>query len=224
MALVAVPLMAGEPAGTVPRSSALQYPAHSKANGAAMGARVLTAKQVRRVFATDLNRCCLVVEVSVYPAEGKPVNVSLNGFALQKGNSRHSVKPSSARLLSAELQQQKMAPERQSRTGVNVYPEVNVGYESVINPYTLQRESGVVYGAGVGVGIGSEPSSRRPSASTPLDRKEMELELNAKGLPQGKTVVPVAGYIYFSLSKKDRKGAHHLKYTLNGKELSLDLK
>ena len=52
----------------------------------------------------------------------------------------------------------------------------------------------------------------------------MALELGEKGLPQGVTAVPVAGYVYFSLSKKDRKGVHHLKYMLAGKKLSLTLK
>lgn len=224
IALLAIPLMAKEPVGTVPRGSALEYPAHAKANGATMGARVLTPKQVHHAFSTDLNRCCLVVEVAIYPAKGKPVDVSLNNFALQMGSSYHAVKASSARLLAAELQQRNAAPAQQSQTDVTVYPEGHIGYGSSIDPITGRRVSGIDYGVGAGVGVGPhQPSIMRP-ASTPSDRRVMEMELNAKGLPQGETSTPVAGYIYFSLSKKDRKGVHHLKYTLNGKELSLKLK
>ena len=82
LALLTFPLMASEPAGTVPRNSALEYQAHAKVNGAAIDARVLTPKEVHHTISTDLNDCCLVVEVAIYPATGQSINVSLNKFAL----------------------------------------------------------------------------------------------------------------------------------------------
>lgn len=223
-ALLAFPVMAKEPVGTVPRNSALEYPAHAMAKGAAMGARVLTRKQVRRNFSTDLNKCCLVVEVAIYPAKAESVNVSLNGFALQVGNTYHAVKASGARLLAAQLQHRNEAPPRQAGTDVTVYPEVHVGYVSRTNTRTGRHMSAMSYGVGAGVAVGAGPNAPMPPASTSADRRVMAMELEAKGLPEGKTMVPVAGYLYFSLSKKDRKGVHYLKYTLNGKKLSLDLR
>jgi hypothetical protein len=222
LALLTFPLMASEPAGTVPRNSAAEYQAHSKAQGAGIGARVLTSKEVHHAFSTDLNECCVVVEVAIYPATGQSLNVSLNDFSLQVGNTDRAAKPSSARLLAAQLQERNAAPDQ---TGVTVYPEAHVGYEAGIDPITGRRVHGVDYGGGVGVGVGPnrDPNLPMPPASTPRDRKVMALELGEKGLPQGETAVPVAGYFYFALSKKDRKAVHHLKYTLNGRNLSLNL-
>lgn len=221
LALVTCPLLASDPVGTVPRNTAAEYPAHAKVNGVAMGARVLTEKQVHKDFSTNLNDCCLVVEVAIYPATGKSLNVSLNNFNLQIGHGDRSIKPSSARILAAQLQERNAAP---AKTDVTVYPEAHVGYESGIDPITGRRIQGVVYGAGVGVGVGQSPDPSRPPASTRGDRKVMTLELGEKGIPQGETAVPVAGYVYFSISKKDRKAAHRLKYNQNGGNLLLNLK
>lgn len=218
---LALPLLAGGPEGTVPLQSAIEYPSHAQAGGAAIGARLLTVKEVHSNFSTDLNRCCLVVEVALYPAKGKSINVSLNDFALEAGNADHAVKPSSARLLAAELQNHNI--ESAQGTGVQVSPVMHVGYESGIDPITGQRVHGIDYGVGVGVGIGQNPSMSPPAASTPRDRDVMQDELSEKGLPQVATSAPVAGYVYFSLSKDSKKAPHYLKYTLNGQPLSLKL-
>ena len=65
----------------------------------------------------------MVVEVAIYPAKGKSINVSLNDFALQVGSTDHAIKPSSARLLAAELQKGNEAP---TGTGVEVSPVMHV--------------------------------------------------------------------------------------------------
>lgn len=219
LTILTLPLLATGPQGTVPRGMALEYPAHAQANGAAIGARLLTAKQVHSNFSTDLNSCCAVVEVALYPAQGKSIDVSLNDFALQAANTDEAEKPSSATLLAAELQNHNV--ESAQGTGVQVSPVMHVGYESGIDPITGQRVHGVDYGVGVGVGVGADPSM--PAASTPRDRDVMQLELSEKGLPQVAASAPVAGYIYFRLSKNNKKTPHYLEYTLNGKKLSLKL-
>lgn len=218
LAILALPLMAKAPQGTVPLNSALEYPVHTESNGSAMGAKLLTTKEVHRNFSTDLNSCCLVVEVAIYPPKGKSLDVSLNDFALQVANTGHAVKPSSARLLAAELQK---GNETAKATGVTVSPVMHVGYESGIDPLTGQRVHGIDYGVGVGVGVG--PDASTAPASTPRDRDVMEIELTEKGLPQGDATAPVAGYVYFSLSRSGRKASHSLDYTLNGRKVSLKL-
>lgn len=220
LALIACPLLASDPAGTVPRNNAGEYPAHTKAKGVAIGARVLTQKEVHQNFSTNLNDCCLVVEVAIYPATGKSLNVSLNNFNLRIGLRDRSIKPSSAGMLAAQLQERNSAP---AKADVTIYPEAHVGYESGIDPITGRRVHGAVYGGGVGVGVGQSPGASTPPASTRADREVMALELGEKGIPQGETAVPVAGYVYFSMSKKDRKAAHRLKYILNRGNLLLDL-
>ena len=79
------------PKGTVARSTALKYPAHTE-HGVAMGAVLLTSREARSNFVSDLNHCCLVVEVAMYPQQGQPVEVSLNDFSLRTIGTDHAVK------------------------------------------------------------------------------------------------------------------------------------
>lgn len=71
LALLAPPLLGEGPNGTVPRSAAWKYAAHAEVDGASIGAAALAPQDVHRAFSTDLNRCCLVVEVAVYPSQGQ---------------------------------------------------------------------------------------------------------------------------------------------------------
>jgi len=70
------------------------------------------------------------------------------------------------------------------------------------------------------VGIGHDPAA---PASTLRDRDVMELELTEKALPEDAVSAPVAGYLYFSLAKNNKKAVHQLEYTLNGQKVSLKL-
>ncbi len=51
----------------------------------------------------------------------------------------------------------------------------------------------------------------------------MEAELDEKGLPEGAVATPVAGYLYFSLSKKAKNARYELEYMLNGRKVVLRL-
>ena len=53
--------------GTVPRSAAAQYSAHATSERVSIGAVKLNQQQVRKTFASDLNRCCVVLEVAIFP-------------------------------------------------------------------------------------------------------------------------------------------------------------
>lgn len=217
LALVLAGLAAAEgPKGTVPRSAASRYPAHATRDGVAVGAALLVPEQVKRAFASDLNRCCVVVEVAVYPEQGKPLDVTLDDFTLRIAGTEVAAKPSSARLLAATLQ--KAPAERE----VTISPHVGIGYESgprVYDPVTGERRGGGVRtSAGVGVGVGES----RP-ASTDRDCDTMELELSEKGLPEGMAAAAVAGYLYFNFPSKRKNAAYHLEYTLRGSKLSLRL-
>jgi len=211
-----LPLMADSPKGTVPRSAAEKYTAHAEADGAALGATLLTSKDLHKAFSTDLSHCCLVVEVALYPPKDKAINISSDAFVLRLAGTEAAVKASSARLLAAQLQ-------KKNADSVAVTPvaEVHVGYESGTDPLTGQRVRGVEAGGGVGVGVGRDPAAA--PASTPRDREVMELELTEKALPENTVSAPVAGYLYFSLSKDNKKAVHQLEYILNGQKVSLKL-
>jgi len=216
LAIVALPLMADSPKGVVPRSTAGKYAAHTDAGGAVLGATLLTSKEVHKAFSTDLTQCCLVVEVALYPGKGKSLDVSPDDFILRLAGTEAAVKPSSAAVLAWQLQ-------KKNTDAVGVHPvgEVHVGYESGTDPQTGQRIHGVEAGGGVGVEVGGDPAAA--AASTDRDRRMMEMELNEKALPEDTVSAPAAGYLYFSLPKNDKKGAHQLEYTLNGQKVSLKL-
>lgn len=223
--MFAVLVYADTPRGTVPRATADNYPAHAVRDNVSVGAVLLTADQTRKAFASDLDRCCLVVEVALYPQSGNPVTVSLNDFVLRVSSTDIASRPSSPEVLAAKLQK-KATPPPPSGHDVTIYPSAGVGYETGgYDPVTGQRRPGGVYTTtGVGVGVGSPQQQPPAPGSTDRDRKTMELELAEKSLPEGKADAPVSGYLYFSLpGKKDKKVTHQLEYSLNGEKVVLPL-
>jgi len=210
-------LAADGPKGTEPRSQATSYPAHAEAAGVAIGATLLTPDEARRHFVSDVNRCCVVVEVAFYPAKDKPLNLSLNDFALRVKDSDIAAKPSSARVIASGLQKKAKADR-----DVTVAPSYGVTYQSgrSYDPVTgAVQGSGVTQTSGVMVGVGHPGPN---AASTDKDRSAMEAELSEKGLPEGNATEPVAGYIYFPVSKK-KSGAHQLEYKLGDQKVVLSL-
>ena len=49
----------------------------------------------------------------------------------------------------------------------------------------------------------------------------METELSEKGLPEGATAAPVAGFLYFPISRTKR-ATYQLEYMLNGNRVKLE--
>ena len=224
--LLAVLVYADTPRGTVPRATADNYPAHAVHDNVSVGAVLLTADQTRKAFASDLERCCVVVEVALYPQNGSPLKVSWSDFVLRLSSTDIASRPSSPEVLAAKLQKKAEPPPSKGGHDVVVYPSAGVGYETGgIDPVTGQRRPGGVYTTtGVGVGIGSPQQQSPAPGSTDRDRRTMELELTEKSLPEGNADAPVSGYLYFSLpGKKDKKVTHQLEYTLNGEKVILSL-
>lgn len=207
--------------GTVPRSAATQYPAHAEeADTVSIGAKLLTSNEVRKTFVSDLNHCCVVVELAVFPQSGKSFEVSADDISLRIAGTETAAKPASAKVISASLQKNA----RQERD-ITVSPVSSIGYESgpVYDPATgtVRRGGGVYTSTGVGVGIGGR--GNQPGASD-KDRSVMETELSEKGLPEGAVTTPVAGCVYFQLSPKGKNTKYQLQYTVNGKQMTLALR
>jgi hypothetical protein len=206
------------PKGTVPLSSANRYPAHVQRDNVSIGAKLLTPEQVRRTFVSDLKRCCLVVELALYPQADKPLDVSADSFSIRAVGAETAARASSPKLVAASLQKSARA-----ERDITVSPMVGVGYSSgrSYDPVTgTEQRGGVTTQAGVGVGIGGAGSA---PASTDQDRATMELELRDKGLPEGSTTAPVSGYVYFPISSKNKKASYQLEYMLNGEKIVLPL-
>jgi predicted Rdx family selenoprotein len=221
--LIASSLLSQAPRGTVPRADATGYAAHTEQDGVKLGASALSHKDVKKIFAVDLNQCCMVVEVAVYPAKNGRVNISLDDFTLRERGKDTGVQPARADVLAARLQ---VPPDRDPRAGVST--ESRVGYErgTTVDPRTgLPTKGTSVYESqtvSVGVPIGGgKPQS--PEAASESDRRALESGLKERMLPETSTTEPVAGYLYFTVTTKP-KGGYELVYTVNEKKIVLPLK
>src|SRR5215467_3332103 len=203
---------ADTPKGTAPRATADDYPAHAVQKGVAIGATMLSTEETRRAFTPDLNRCCLVVEVALFPAKDATLKVSLDDFVLRVVGSDDVTRPASAEILAGRLQ-------RQSETAAPPHPP------------EVHGSAGVTYGTGpyghstgteasVGVGVGAPPQPSHSESDS--QRKAIQQVLSAKALPEGNASAPIAGYVYFSAEKKKRF-TYQLEYTLNGEKVVVPL-
>jgi hypothetical protein len=204
--------------GTVPRANAAAYRAHAEKGGFNLGAERISPKEVSSIFAADVNRCCLVVQVAVYPKQDQPTDLSLFDFMLVQVGTDKPVRPESPTTVAAKLEDKKNPP-----GGVGVTTSTGVGYESGtdIDPVTGQpvHVRGVTTSAGAGVSTGNTV----PQDVADHDREIIERELYAKGLPQAKVSVPVAGHLYFFISKPKKDSKYQLVYTGLSEPLTLSL-
>lgn len=210
-----------EPKGVAPRASATSYAAHAELEGLAIGATLLKPGDVRDAFTTDLNRCCTVVEVGLYPEKGKPAEITREDFALRFVGTDVATKPAGPQLLALTLQ---LASPGTRDAGVHGSVGAGVTYGSGdYDPVTGQRRG---RGIGTSAEMDTEVSVAGSSTKlTPLDREFMELQLTTKGLPEGTVSAPVAGYLYFPLStKKKKKAARQFEFTLAGQKVVLPLR
>ncbi len=104
---------------------------------------------------------------------------------------------------------------------VGIIPYGSVGYES--GPRRNDRYGNQTGGRGVRTSVGvGVILDRNPPASTSQDRRVMQQELEDKGLPQGVTDAPIAGYLYFAVEKLPKNAEHRLEYeTENGETIVL---
>lgn len=224
--LVVVSFLAPGSRGTVPRSAAADYAAHSAQDNIQIGASLLTNKELKKIFATDVNQCCVVVEVAVYPPKDNFVKLSLDDFMLREAGMELGTRPSSPEVLAARLESRPLPPDREHRPGVT--SSSDIGYERTTQQSGTERSTsgGVVQRSSVGVGIPiGGGGSRLPEGKTTAEgnRRAIEAELNEKGLPETSAWEPVAGYLYFSVPKKKKDG-YELVYMSGDKKVVLPLK
>ena len=221
LALITVASVASAgPKGTVPREDAEKYHAHAERDGLVIGAEVLTPDQVHKKLPGNLNRCCIVVEVAVYPQKDKPLDVLLDDFALRPAETDVAARPMSPQVVAARLDKNPEVPSRVSTTET-----AGVGYESgtYIDPVTGRpvKYHGVSTEAGVGVGVGPDGT---PSNNGDRNSANTEVELAEKGLPEGSASKAVAGYLYFPASiREKRKTPLELTYKLKDQTIVFSL-
>ena len=187
---------AGDESGIRPRPAASDYPALGASGGVTVAAAVVPRDQVSKLFMTDLNRDgYVVVEVAVYPQEGRDVQVSSRDFLLATGTEGATVRPAAADAIAARYDRKHKPPEIGKPGNIQVYNTATIGYES--GTYNGQRRGGVYTGAGTAVGVGDPGPVAAPPAAGGPDGYEIRQELAGKALPEGRMDHVVAGYLYF---------------------------
>lgn len=209
----AVMLAGGD--GLRPRGNVADYPAHASVAGVAIGASVVPPDQVRKLFATDLNRAgYIVVEVGIFLTPDKAVDVTARDF-MMRTEADVTVRAATPDAIAGMMEDAKNPPPASGGgRDITLYPTADIGYESGVDPITGRRVSGVYRGAGVGVGVGGNqggPPPPPPGVSG-RDHDTMERELSDKAIPEGTATRPVAGYLYFPRPAKKKSGAVELTW------------
>lgn len=186
-------------AGTDTPRKAGDFPNHKRSEGIIIGARLLSEKEVKKAFFTDLHKKCLIVEVAVEPDSGKSVRVSRDQFKLRQTDVADELDASSPEEVSRVFQK-----EARSATGVAVTPRREAGYRTGnpridgTDPYDpINRQKGYYTRDTVDVTWGNDATG-----ADEVVRKTLETELTKKELPLGRIQKPVFGYLYFPKPEK----------------------
>jgi len=201
--------------GVHPRPAPNDYSITQKTATATYAASLLSASEVKNLFAVDISKDYLVFEVACYPTPASTLSVHPDDFVIKTGSHGEFVHPSDAVTVASLIQQKNSPRPHPGGRDTEVYTSANIGYESGTDPYTGRRVHGVYTGGGVGVGTGpAGPPPPLPPGSTPQDRAILESQLSDKALPSGSFSAPVAGFVYFPKKeiKKKTNGAYDLEY------------
>jgi hypothetical protein len=222
-----VPVAVASDNGVPPRRDASDYPVQqtvkTPAGLAAVGAAIVPEDQVRKMFSSEVSRDYIVVEVAMYPADGRSFEADRYDFGLKvsngsKGDSRvaHADSPSDVALPPYERRPDLGGPESK----VNVTQEAGVAVAHTNDPYYGKRTSVGTY---EGTTVSNGPPLPSQQSGSGVDRHAIEAKLRDKALPDGPTTRAVAGYLYFPASKKRKNDALELQYTKSDIELDLRL-
>ena len=198
--------------GVPPRRNASDYPVHESAKTAVIAAAIVPADQVRKMFSSNIGDHYVVVEVAIYPQDGKSFDADSYDFALKTGDKiAHADSPADAVLPWGERK------DPVDNKGVHVTEEAGVAVGRSNDPYYGKRTSVGTY-EGTTVSNGPPP----PQPQSGPDPRAVEWKLREKALPEGRSAQPVAGYLYFPQYHKKHKGdAVELQYTKQDVEANL---
>lgn len=218
---VTLPLVAAAP-GIRPRADATSYPSSRSEADFSIGAWLIPPEQAKKMFKLDLNRAgYVVVEVGVFPAGGKDIDLYPTDFALHVGDKLAGLRPVSSDTIAEILAGRPEPPRHRSPSDVNTSVGASIGHVSYPDPVTGRRTSGTITETDAGVGIGGpapqpcrgydcDQNAPVPPVSQPSpiqNANTVSQDLWEKSLPDGKTAHPVAGYLYFPKPPRKAKNA-----------------
>lgn len=225
--LVTLPLLAASP-GIRPRADAASYPSSHNEADFSIGAWLIPPDQAKKMFKLDLNHAgYVVVEVGVFPAPGKDVDLYPSDFTIYTSQELAGLRPVSSDTIAEVLEGRPAPPHLGNNSGINTSVGASIGHESYPDPVTGRRTSGTVTSTEAGVGVGGpapmpcrgyecDQTYPAPPVSQPSPTQNANMvaqDLWEKSLPDGKAVHAVAGYLYFPKPpKKAKNAAWELRY------------
>ena len=246
-------LLAGDQPGIPPRAAS-DYAAHVNVGGVTLAASVVPAEQVKKLFSKDLNHAgYIVVEVAVIPESGTTADFASAEFTLRVGTDATILAAQTPRSVAGGEKPSTASKSKtpQLPGNIHVYQTETIGYESGGygrrgGVYTGTSTTVGVGDRGVGPAPdprGCDPSGADPrtgrypgagcppppmpdpqTSKPPKDNAGLQKELEDKALPEGRTALAVAGYLYFVRpSTKQRNPDYRLSWYRVGGEARLTL-
>jgi hypothetical protein len=219
--------MAAAP-GIRPRADAESYPSHTQQADFSIGAALIPPDQAKKMFKVDMNHAgYVVVEVGVFPAPGKDVDLFPTDFTLFLGDKFAALRPVSADTVAEIVAGTTSPPRPRSPNDIYTSGGISIGHGTYNDPVTGRRTSGTITTTEAGVGVGAPPpracqgydcdsTTPVPPVSQPSPTQTantVSQDLWEKSLPDGKTARAVAGYLYFPKpARKAKDSAWELRY------------
>jgi len=210
--------------GTSVRPNASDYDAHQTIREAAIGASILPAAEVARVFSGAVSKKYTVVEIAVYPQNSRGFDVAAIDFALKTGpdDRIYAITPEQVAWQGKHAHDSSTPSISGGANGVHVVTEAGIAVGTRTNPATGRTEHGVAtYG---GVEVDNRPQSNPPPQSGSNDNIYVpEGKLRGMELQEGPTTRPISGYLYFAGPKKQKTTPLVLEYSRSGERALLSL-
>jgi hypothetical protein len=168
-----------------------------------MGKAYMDPAAIKQLVGDDLGGHYIVIEMTVSPTAGKPVNIQLDSFTLFAEGDGDRTKPQTA----AEITASDSMVLKRGESGIGSLGEV-----------PGVKWSGVGFG-----GRSSKPkeTTDKDAASAPVQKGKkndaLKASLEQKALPEKETSQPVTGLLYFPMEKKKLKDLALFYDTPNGK-------
>ena len=216
-------MLAGD-TGTSVRPNASDYDAHQSIREATIGASLLPAAQVARLFSSAVSKKYTVVEIAVYPRSAQGFDVAAIDFALKIGpdDRIYALTPEQVAWQGKRASDPPNPSLGGVANGVHVTTEAGIAVGTRTNPSTGRTDHGVAtYG---GVEVDNRPQPNPPSQSGAADSTYVvEGKLRGLQLQEGQTTRPISGYLYFAGPRKQKTAALVLEYSRSGERAVLSL-
>jgi hypothetical protein len=210
----AVSLLFADDRGVRPRANASDYSANQAVKSATIAAARVPARQIEKMFSPEIARQYVVVEVAIYPQDGKSFDVDYFDFALKLGDTvTHVEKPRDVATPWPEKTVESAKP-------VTVITETGVAVSRTNDPVYGKRTNVGTYES---VGVTNDPRAASPPPKQGPDPQIVEQRVREKSLPTGGTRIAIAGYLFFPQYVKHKKGPMEFQWSKDNESMALSL-